>query len=121
MWRVFRRTWLARPWVSRLCPRRNGELDEEGGEPLLLYIVRRIVEFVASLALASIAIFAFMAVLPGDPAQVAIGVNATPGASAETRARFGVDKPLLTQYLSWVGGLPHGDFGRSYVTNEVVG
>jgi peptide/nickel transport system permease protein len=88
---------------------------------LLLYIARRIVEFVASLALASIAIFTFMAVLPGDPAQVALGVNATPEALAETRARFGVDKPLLTQYLNWVGGLPHGDFGRSYVTNELVG
>ena len=88
---------------------------------MLLYIVRRTVEFAASLALASIAIFAFMAVLPGDPAQVALGVNATPAALAETRARFGTDKPLPTQYVDWVSGLPRGDFGRSFVTDEAVG
>jgi peptide/nickel transport system permease protein len=88
---------------------------------MLFYVARRTAEFAASLILASIAIFTFMAVLPGDPAQVALGVNATPEALAETRARFGTDKPLLTQYLDWVGGLPRGDFGRSYVTSDAIG
>jgi peptide/nickel transport system permease protein len=88
---------------------------------MLFYVARRTAEFAASLILASIAIFTFMAVLPGDPAQVTLGVNATPEALAETRARFGTDKPLLTQYLDWVGGLPRGDFGRSYVTSDAIG
>src|SRR5689334_18688460 len=120
MWSVCRRIWWAKPWTSRRCPGGNG-IGREGRWPVLLYIARRTVEFAASLALASVAIFAFMAVLPGDPAQVALGVNATPAALAETRARFGTDKPLLTQYFDWVSGLPRGDFGRSYVTDEAVG
>jgi peptide/nickel transport system permease protein len=88
---------------------------------MLLYVARRTLEFAVSIVLASIAVFAFMAVLPGDPAQVALGVNASPQALAETRARFGTDKPLQAQYLTWVTGLLHGDFGRSYVTNDIIG
>jgi peptide/nickel transport system permease protein len=88
---------------------------------MLLYVGRRTVEFVLSVALASVAVFAFMAVLPGDPAEVALGVNATPEAIAQTRARFGTDRPLVTQYVDWVSGLPRGDFGRSYVTNDLIG
>lgn len=62
-----------------------------------------------------------MAVLPGDPAQVALGVNATPELLAQTRHDFGLDRPLVTQYLSWLGGVLHGDFGHSYVTGEAIG
>jgi len=77
--------------------------------------------FLVSLLLASIAVFAFMSVLPGDPAQVALGVQADPEAVAQMRARFGTDRPLVVQYLDWVGGLPTGDFGTSYVTQAVIG
>ena len=72
--------------------------------------------FVVSVLVASIVVFLFMAVLPGDPAQVALGVNATPELLAKTRAEFGIDRPLVTQYFDWIGGVLHGDFGRSYVT-----
>jgi peptide/nickel transport system permease protein len=88
---------------------------------MLLYVARRTLEFLLSVVLASIAVFAFMAVLPGDPAQVALGVNASPEAIAATRAQFGTDRPLLTQYIDWVSGLPTGNFGRSYVTKDVIG
>jgi peptide/nickel transport system permease protein len=66
-------------------------------------------------------VFLFMAVLPGDPAQVALGVNATPELVAKTRHDFGIDRPMSTQYLEWTGGILHGDFGRSYVTREAIG
>src|SRR5699024_11216022 len=59
-------------------------------------------------------VFAFMSVLPGDPAQVALGVNATPEAAEELRERFGLDRPLVVQYFDWVGGLVTGDLGTSY-------
>src|SRR5918996_6396535 len=62
-----------------------------------------------------------MTVLPGDPARVALGVNATEEAVAATRAEFGTDRPLVIQYLDWVSGLPSGDFGRSYVTDVDIG
>ncbi|MER6663669.1 MULTISPECIES: ABC transporter permease [Amycolatopsis] len=84
-------------------------------------IVRRVAILVASVLVASIVVFLFMAVLPGDPAQVALGVNATPELIAKTRAEFGIDRPLVTQYFDWIGGVLQGDFGRSYVTREEIG
>jgi peptide/nickel transport system permease protein len=86
-----------------------------------LRIARRAAIFVLSVLVASVAVFLFMAVLPGDPAQVALGVNATPELLAKTRQEFGIDRPLTTQYLDWMGGVLTGDFGRSYVTREVIG
>lgn len=78
-------------------------------------ILRRTAILLVSLFTASIVVFLFMAVLPGDPAQVALGVNATPELLAKTRQDFGIDRPLLTQYFEWIGGVLHGDFGKSYV------
>jgi peptide/nickel transport system permease protein len=88
---------------------------------MLLQVLRRTAVFLVSTALATVVVFAFMAVLPGDPARVALGINATPEAVAATRARFGTDRPLLVQYLDWVRGLPTGHFGRSYVTSDLIG
>ncbi|SFP87661.1 peptide/nickel transport system permease protein [Amycolatopsis arida] len=84
-------------------------------------IVRRAAIFVASVLVASVLVFLFMAVLPGDPAQVALGVNATPELVERTRQEFGIDRPLVTQYLDWMGNVLGGDFGRSYVTREAIG
>ncbi|MGI8876293.1 MAG: ABC transporter permease [Egibacteraceae bacterium] len=84
-------------------------------------MLRRTGVFLASLALASVTVFAFMSVLPGDPARVALGVTADPESVAQLQARFGTDRPLAVQYLDWVSGLPTGDFGRSYVTEATIG
>ncbi|WP_219414611.1 ABC transporter permease [Pseudonocardia nigra] len=88
---------------------------------MILQLVRRTAVFVVSLVVASVVVFAFMTVLPGDPARVALGLNATEEAVAATRAEFGTDRPLVVQYLEWAGGLPTGDFGRSYVTEADIG
>nr|WP_246221320.1 ABC transporter permease [Phytoactinopolyspora mesophila] len=87
----------------------------------MLQLARRTLVFALSLLLASAVVFAFMAVLPGDPARVALGVQATPEALAATRAEFGLDQPLVAQYLDWIGGLIRGDLGRSYVTRADIG
>lgn len=84
-------------------------------------VLRRLAILLVSVLVASIVVFLFMAVLPGDPAQVALGVNATPELLAKTRAEFGVDRPLVTQYFDWIGGVLRGDFGRSYVTRDTIG
>ncbi|MDA2814029.1 ABC transporter permease [Nocardiopsis sp. RSe5-2] len=75
----------------------------------------------ASLALASAAVFACLQLLPGDPARVALGLNADPAALAELRSRHGLDRPAAVRYLEWAGGLPRGDFGTSHVTGLEVG
>jgi peptide/nickel transport system permease protein len=88
---------------------------------MTLRLARRVAILLASVFVASIVVFLFMAVLPGDPAQVALGLNATPDLVAKTRHDFGIDRPLITQYLDWTGGVLHGDFGRSYVTRDAIG
>lgn len=88
---------------------------------MLVQALNRLVVFVLSLVAASVLVFAFMAVLPGDPAQIALGVSATPESVAATRSAFGTDRPVLVKYADWVSGLPVGDFGSSYVSRTDIG
>lgn len=88
---------------------------------MLLRILQRTGILLASLIASTILVFAFMAVLPGDPARVALGVNASDQAVAQLRSEFGLDRPLVIQYLSWVGGLARLDLGTSYVSHAAIG
>lgn len=88
---------------------------------MLLRVLERVGVLVASLAAASVMVFAFLAALPGDPARVALGVNASEEAVARLRADFGLDRPLAVQYLDWVGGMLTGDPGVSYVSRAAIG
>ncbi|WP_427891429.1 ABC transporter permease [Kribbella sp. GL6] len=88
---------------------------------MILRLIERTGVFLVSLAVSTVLVFAFMAILPGDPARVALGVNASDAAVAELRRQFGLDRPLPTQYLDWVGGLLHGDLGTSYVSKVAIG
>ncbi|WP_154604848.1 MULTISPECIES: ABC transporter permease [Arthrobacter] len=87
---------------------------------MVMRILTNLARFAASFMAATVLVFLFMRAIPGDPAQIALGVNATPELIAKTRAEFGTDQPLLTQYLDWVRGLPFGDFGTSYVTHRDI-
>ena len=78
------------------------------------YVLGRIVSLVLSLIAASIVIFLVLEVVPGDPAQFMLGLNATPEAVATLRQTLGLDGPLLERYFTWVFGLLRGDFGISY-------
>jgi peptide/nickel transport system permease protein len=73
-----------------------------------------------SLLAASLLIFLVVQVLPGDPAQVVLGVNATPGALAQLRHQMGLDQPGWERYLLWAGGMLHGDLGTSQVSGAPV-
>ncbi|MFF0341918.1 ABC transporter permease [Kribbella sp. NPDC004875] len=88
---------------------------------MILRLIERAGVFLVSLVVSSVLVFAFMAVLPGDPARVALGVNASDAAVAELRRQFGLDRPLPTQYFDWLGGLLHGDLGTSYVSKVAIG
>lgn len=85
--------------------------------PLLL---RQFLRFAGTLVVASILIFLLMRAVPGDPAQIALGVNATPEAVAALAAQLGTDRPLLTQYFSWIGGMLTGDFGVSLTSRADI-
>lgn len=87
---------------------------------MLRYVLVRVLQFLLTAWIASIIVFALMQVLPGNAAQVALGTNATPEAVARLEAEYGLDRPLVVQYLDWIGGVVIGDFGRSYVTEADI-
>jgi peptide/nickel transport system permease protein len=84
-------------------------------------LVRRGAIFVLSLIVSSMIVFVFMAVLPGDPARVALGVDASEESVRALRAQFGLDQPLVVQYLDWVRGLVTFDPGVSYISQVAIG
>ena len=88
---------------------------------MILRLLERIAALAASLAVSSILAFGFMAVLPGDPARVALGVNASDAAVAVLRTDFGLDRPLVSQYFSWVGGMLRFNLGDSYISRAPIG
>lgn len=65
-------------------------------------------------------VFFMVRAIPGDPAQILLGQNATPQQVHEIRARLGLDKPLPIQYLDFIEGAVRGDLGNSIVTGRPV-
>ena len=79
-------------------------------------MVRYLIRTITSLVLTSVVVFFLLRILPGDPAQVRLGIHATPEALAAMRAELGTDQPLWTQYHQWMAGLFHGDLGTSLIS-----
>ncbi|CAB1068380.1 ABC transporter, permease protein 1 (cluster 5, nickel/peptides/opines) [Olavius algarvensis Delta 1 endosymbiont] len=69
------------------------------------YLVKKLITLIVLLFLVSITVFSVLFVLPGDPAQIILGINATPEALANLRAELGLDKSFLDQYTNWIGNL----------------
>ena len=87
---------------------------------MIRFVVRRLVTTVPLLFFVSLIVFSFVHVLPGDPAVLFLGEEATAETLAQFRARLGFDRPLLTQYVDWLGHAVRGDLGRSLRTNQPV-
>lgn len=90
---------------------------------MLSYIVRRLITSLALLVAGSILVFCLMRVIPGDPTITKLGgsIKEVDAATlAGIRHDLGLDKSLPEQYLSWVGGIAHGDFGSSYFSQFSV-
>lgn len=78
-----------------------------------LYVLKRTGAAAATLVAASVIIFLFIHLIPGDPIYVLLGDEATPEQVEALRNRLGLDQPLLVQYFHWVGNVLQGDFGTS--------
>ena len=85
-----------------------------------VYILKRTAAALATLVAASVLIFVFIHLIPGDPAAVMLGDQATPEQVARLRTRLGLDQPLPVQYLYWIGSALQGDLGRSIFFDEPV-
>ena len=91
-----------------------------GPTAMTAYILKRLGIGAVTLVLASIAVFAVLEILPGDPARLMLGMNATDDAVAALRTEMGLDQPLIARYLEWIGGLLTLDLGRSYTYSVPV-
>ncbi|OQM77506.1 ABC transporter permease [Manganibacter manganicus] len=87
---------------------------------MIAYPARRIAIAIVTLVLASIVVFTMLEIVPGDPARIMLGMNASAEQVAQLRHQMGLDAPLLLRYLHWTGGLLKLDFGQSYTYSVPV-
>ena len=80
---------------------------------VLRFIVRRLIQMVAVLAVLSLLLFMWLKSLPGGTVSAMLGERATPQSRAALEKVLGLDQPLWSQYLSFVGRILKGDFGVS--------
>jgi peptide/nickel transport system permease protein len=84
------------------------------------FLARRLLLLIPTLVLASILIFAIIALAPGDPARMMLGTQATPEEVALERTRLGLDRPLPVRYAIWVTDVFTLNLGRSQSNNRTV-
>ncbi len=84
------------------------------------YIIRRIFQMIPALLLVSIAVFMIIHLIPGDPAQIIAGPNATDAQLEALTRQFGLDKPLWIQYITWLRNVLSGNMGHSFINDYPV-
>lgn len=87
---------------------------------MIAYIVRRMLVSVPILLVVLTLVFLLVRLAPGDPAVAALGDYASQEAVERMRQRMGLDKPLLMQYVDFLGQLARGDLGRSLINDVPV-
>jgi len=87
---------------------------------MLRFLSRRLSAAVLILLILSLVIFVLQHVSPGDPARAYVGANASPETVAAQRQALGLNDPIATQYVRFLGGLFTGDLGRSLRTRQPV-
>jgi peptide/nickel transport system permease protein len=88
--------------------------------PLLRLVLVRFLALVPMLLALSVASFALVHVIPGDPALVMMGGEGTTQAVEELRRQLGLDRPLHVRYLEWLGRIAQGDLGQSLYNRTQV-
>lgn len=84
------------------------------------FIVKRIVSMIPTLIIVSIVIFLFVRMIPGDPARLVAGADATIEDIQGIRVELGLDKPIVSQYVTFTKNIMHGDLGKSLKTRQPV-
>ncbi len=87
---------------------------------MITYLAKRLGIAAVTLVLASLVVFAVLEIVPGDPARLMLGMNASDAQVEQLRDQMGLNAPLIERYLNWVGGLLSLDFGRSYTYSVPV-
>src|SRR5215217_6745784 len=87
---------------------------------MVSYIATRLLQAIPVLFLTSVAVFLFIRMIPGDPAISIAGMNARPEQVEILRRQYGLDKPLVEQYTTWLGRILRGDFGTAYTSKRPI-
>ena len=87
---------------------------------MITHLVRRLALMIPNVILLTFLLFASVSTLLGSPAAMMLGQDASPEAIREINERYGFDRPVVVQYLDWMGNALQGDFGRSYTTQQSV-
>lgn len=84
------------------------------------YVLRRLALAIPTLIGVTVVVFALIRLVPGDPARLVLGLQASEEEVQRLRSQLGLDQPLPVQYVRFLGRLVQGDLGRSVVTGEPV-
>lgn len=84
------------------------------------FVGRRLLQIIPVLLGVSILVFFMVRAIPGDPAQILLGQNATEAQTEALRTKMGLDEPQIVQYLSFLGDAVTGDLGKSITTGRPV-
>jgi peptide/nickel transport system permease protein len=88
------------------------------------YLVRRLLNMVPTVLLASLIVFAILRLLPSDPVRILAGIDESgaidPALYAKIKHDLGLDQPVIVQYAHWLVGVVRGDWGKSYLTGMEV-
>ncbi len=87
---------------------------------LFLFILKRFFRLILTILIISTIIFFVIRVIPGDPAIVVAGIDASSAEIQAIRVKLGTDVPVAVQYVRWMKNLAHLDFGTSLITNQPV-
>lgn len=79
----------------------------------MAYVAKRMLIMLPVLFIVSVMVFSLIHLIPGDPAQVILGQDATPASLHALRVRLGLNLPIVIQYLDWMSGILRGNFGQS--------
>ncbi len=80
---------------------------------MLAFLLRRFLGALLSIFLAALLVFSALLLVPGDPAQAILGINASPQSLETLREQLGLNEPPLTRFVDWLTGALRGDFGES--------
>src|ERR1700739_4320310 len=87
---------------------------------MMSFLARRLLYLVPVLIAVTLLTFLIASLLPGDLAYVILGDQATPEKVAALRHDMELDQPIWWRYISWLGHMLEGDFGRSFRTGQTV-
>lgn len=87
---------------------------------MFVYILKRVLATIPVMVIVAIFVFLLLRLTPGDPAAILAGDAATPAQLERIRDSLGLNDPLLTQFMTWMGQLARGDLGTSLLSNTSV-